>query len=87
MSGELDRAAVADLYGGFAGFLSGLFAGQPGSAVLPSFTQNFFIDYDQTIVQQNPINLNIVAGNGGVNAIGDISIMPISAASPMTVVG
>ena len=86
MSRELDRDAASELHGGFAGFLSGLFAGQPGSAIVPSFTQNFFIDYDQTIVQQNPVNLNVIAGEGGINSIGSISIMPVSAGSPMTVV-
>jgi hypothetical protein len=86
LSCELDREAAGELHGGFAGFLSGLFAGQPGGSLMPSFTQNFYIDYDQTIVQQNPVNLNIFAGDGGVNAIGDISIMPVSAGSAMTVI-
>ena len=74
----LTDASAAEVLGGWAGFLSGLFAGRPGSALVPSITQNYLIDYDQTIIQQNPVNLNIIAGDQGVNAIGDISIMNVN---------
>ena len=86
---DLDEQAYRDVCGGFAGFLSGLFAPAPGSGGMPSITNNVFIDYDytQNVFQQNPVNLSIGAGDNSIVAIeGGISIMPVSAGSPMTFV-
>ena len=35
---------------------------------------------------QNEINANFVTGNGGINSIGSLSFMPVSAGSPMTLI-
>ena len=78
---DLTQSHAAEVEGGFAGFLSGLFAGRPGGAGLPSITQNFVIDFDQTIVQQNPVNLTFAAGDGGANVVGDINVMNVNTGS------
>lgn len=83
---ELDREARHQLRGGFFGFLAGL---QAFSAPVPgpvpmSITNNVFVDYTQNIFQQNPLNVSITAGDGGVVSIGDFSPMLLSAGSPMT---
>lgn len=83
---DLDEQAHRAVCGGWAGFLSGLFAPTPGRAT--GMTTNFFIDYDVThnIFQQNPVNLNVGAGDGSVVAIDSLNITPVSAGSPMTFV-
>jgi hypothetical protein len=50
--------------------------------LVPSVTNNYFIDYDQTVVQQNPVNV-ILEGNS--NVIGSLSITPVNVNSPVTV--
>ncbi|MFK7913431.1 MAG: hypothetical protein AB8B93_05915 [Pseudomonadales bacterium] len=87
MDQDLDSNAYRDICGGWAGFLSGLFAGSPGGG-MPGMTNNFFVDYDVThnIFQQNPVNLNVGAGDGSVVAIDSLNITPVSAGSPMTFV-
>lgn len=86
LSTDLDEQAYREICGGWAGFLSGLFASTPGS--MPGMTNNFFIDYDVThnIFQQNPVNLTVGAGDGSVVAIDSLNITPVSAGSPMTFV-
>ncbi len=83
---ELDQQAYAEICGGWAGFLSGLFA--PSQGGMPGMTSNFYIDYDVThnIFQQNPVNLTVGAGDGSVVAIDSLNITPVSAGSPMTFV-
>ena len=81
----LDAAAVRDIKGGWTGFLAGLVAPLPGAQLVPSVTNNFFIDYDQTIVQQNPVNLTMIAGDGAVNSIGSLNITPVNIGSPVSV--
>jgi hypothetical protein len=85
---ELDREAQHQLRGGFYGFLAGLQAIRPsGPGALPmnlSVTNNVFVDYTQNVFQQNPLNVNITAGEGGVVSMGDFSPMLLSAGSPMT---
>ncbi len=84
---DLDAQAYKDVCGGWAGFLSGLFAPTPGG-LLPNMTSNYFFDIDVTnnmyTMQQNPINLSIGAGNGSVVAIDSLNLTPVSAGSPMT---
>ena len=84
-SRELDEAAYREVCGGWAGFLSGLFAPSGGSM---GVTNNLFIDYDVNnfVFQQNPINLSVGAGDNSIVAIESLNIAPISAASPMTFV-
>ncbi len=66
---ELDNAAAREARGGMNfGFLGGLFAGT--ESALPSFVQNFYVDYDQTVVQLAPVNFNVIADNGSVAQIG-----------------
>ena len=66
---ELDGIAARELTGGMnLGFLGGLFAGV--NSPLPSFVQNVFVDYDETVIQLAPVNLNLVADNGSINSIG-----------------
>jgi hypothetical protein len=79
---ELDSAALGELRGGWAGFLSGLVAPTPGSRLVPSVTNNFFIDYDQTVVQQNPVNVMI---EGSSNIIENLNITPVNVNSPVNV--
>ena len=69
---ELDNAAASELRGGINfGFLGGLNPGiDPSVPVVPSFTQNVFVDYDQTLIQVAPVNFNNVADNGSVASIG-----------------
>lgn len=68
---ELDVIAARELNGGMnLGFLSGLYAGRNGSSLVPSFTQNVFVDYDETVIQLAPVNFNLVADNGSINSIG-----------------
>lgn len=86
VSTDLDEQAYREICGGWAGFLSGLFAPTPGG--MAGMTNNFFIDYDVThnIFQQNPVNLTVGAGDGSVVAIDSLNITPVSAGSPMTFV-
>ena len=85
---ELDRKAQRQLSGGFFGFLAGLQAFRPAvPGPLPmnmSITNNVFVEYTQNVFQQNPLNVNITAGDGGVVSMGDFSPMLLSAGSPMT---
>lgn len=86
MSQELDQQAYTDICGGWAGFMSGLFA--PTQGGFPGMTSNYLIDYNvtQNIFQQNPVNLTIGAGDGAIVAIDSLNITPVSAGSPMTFV-
>ena len=86
MNAELDAQACREVTGGWAGFLSGLFAGAPGGPM--GMTTNLFVDYNVTnnIFQQNPVNLTVGAGDGSVVAIDSLNITPVSAGSPMTFV-
>ena len=79
---ELDTAAMSELRGGWTGFLSGLVAPTPGSRLVPSVTNNFFIDYDQTVVQQNPVNVIL---EGSSNVIENLNITPVNVNSPVNV--
>ena len=79
---ELDTAAMGELRGGWTGFLSGLVAPTPGSRLVPSVTNNFFIDYDQTVVQQNPVNVIL---EGSSNVIENLNITPVNVNSPVNV--
>ncbi|HEX7038383.1 MAG TPA: hypothetical protein VF210_21645 [Pseudomonadales bacterium] len=79
---QLDSTALEELRGGWAGFLSGLVAPSPGSRLVPSVTNNFFIDYDQTVVQQNPVNVIL---EGSSNVIGTLNITPVNVNSPVNV--
>ncbi len=84
---ELDREARKAVCGGFMGFLSGLQAFGPGGGYGPgNVTNNVLVNYTQNIFQQNPLNVNISAGDGGVVSMGDFSPMLLSAGSPMTFV-
>lgn len=79
---ELDAAAMTELKGGWTGFLAGLHAPSPSSRLVPSVMNNYFIDYDQTVVQQNPVNVIL---EGSSNVIGSLSITPVNVNSPVTV--
>ncbi len=86
-SRDLDEQAYKEVCGGFAGFLSGLFAVSGGG--FPGITNNYFMDIDvtQNIVQQNPVNLTIGVGEGATFAMGGgISIAPVNAASPVNLI-
>ena len=68
---ELDVIAARELNGGMnLGFLSGLYAGRSSNSLMPSFVQNVFVDYDETVIQLAPVNFNLVADNGSINSIG-----------------
>lgn len=79
---ELDTAAMSGLTGGWAGFLAGLYAPTPGSRLVPSVMNNFFIDYNQTVVQQNPVNV-IFEGNS--NVVGSLNVTAVNVNSPVNV--
>ncbi len=84
---QLDREARREVRGGFFGFLSGLYAPSPGgSGYGMNITNNIFVEYTQNIFQQNPLYVNISAGDGGIVSMGDFSPMLLSAGSPMTFV-
>lgn len=80
----LDSTALQELRGGSMnfGFLGGLVAPGPGNRLVPSVTNNFFIDYDQTVVQQNPVNVIL---EGSSNVIGSLNITPVNINSPVSV--
>ena len=78
----LDTAAMSEVKGGWAGFLSGLHADVPGGRLVPSVVTNYFIDYDQTVVQQNPVNVIL---EGSSNVIGTLNITPVNVNSPVNV--
>src|SRR5262245_5326482 len=83
-SDVLDRAA-ADLLRG--GFLEGLVPHSvPGQLNAQGIVNNFFIDVQQTVFQLNPVNLTVVNGSAGGNIVNDITVSPIAAASPMTLI-
>ena len=67
---ELDRKAAAELRGGF----------------YPAYIGTFLASFSFTEVTQNAVSINIISGAQGINSIGSISAMPVSAGSPMTVV-
>jgi hypothetical protein len=79
---ELDDGALCELRGGWTGFLGGLVAPNPGSRLVPSVMNNYFIDYDQTVVQQNPVNVIL---EGSSNVIGSLNITPVNVNSPVNV--
>jgi hypothetical protein len=79
---ELDIAAMGELRGGWTGFLSGLVDPGTSSRLTPSVMNNFFIDYDQTVIQQNPVNVIL---EGSSNVIGSLNITPVNVNSPVNV--
>lgn len=80
---ELDASAMSEVAGGWTGFLAGLYAPSSGSQrLVPSVMNNFFIDYDQTVVQQNPVN---VVFEGSSNVIDTLNITPVNVNSPVNV--
>lgn len=79
---ELDASALSEVSGGWSGFLAGLYAPTSGSRLVPSVMNNFFIDYDQTVVQQNPVNVVI---EGSSNVIDTLNITPVNVNSPVNV--
>ena len=56
-----------------------------GGYYLP-MVQNLLASFTFTKFTQNEVNLNIVSGAFGINSIGSISAMPVSAGSPMTLI-
>ena len=70
-SAPLDQAASAELRGGM---------------INPASISTFLASFDLTEVTQNAINVNFLTGDHGINSIGSLSIMPISAASAITVI-
>ena len=78
-STELDCAALEAVTGGF---LAGLVEYQRPSSYLPTIN-NFFVQYEQTIFQQNPTNVSIYNGDTGGDIINNINTSSLSAASPM----
>ena len=90
---ELDRVAITAIFGGrFSsgfGFITPYSkAGPQGgvSAGLPTNIYNVsnnFIDYDYTVIQQNPTNFNVHngAGNSGT-IVNSFSTLSLTAASP-----
>ena len=78
----LDTAAMCELRGGWPGFLSALAAPTSGPRLVPSVTNNFFIDYDHTVVQQNPVNVIL---EGSSNVIESLNITPVNVNSPVNV--
>lgn len=80
LSAELDRAAVADIAGGF---LEGLIPFGEGSSSMPPI-MNFFIQFEQNIFQQNPTNISIFNGDTGGDVINSINTSSLTAASPMS---
>lgn len=84
---QLDGEARREVRGGFFGFLSGLYAPSEGSSGYGMNVTNYvFVENTTNIFQQNPLNVNISAGDGGIVSIGDFSPMLLSAGSPMTFV-
>ncbi|MEL7538134.1 MAG: hypothetical protein AAFZ58_00790 [Pseudomonadota bacterium] len=78
---ELDREAADAVIGGFLG---GLIPHQdPVSSYLPTIN-NFFVQYEQNIFQQNPTNISIFNGDTGGDIINNISTNSLTAASPMS---
>ena len=97
-SEELDRAAIAAILGGRRyssgfGFIQPYTKASPlgASASLPASISNTniynvtnnFIDYDSTVIQQNPTNFNVHngAGNSGT-IVNSFSTLSLTAASP-----
>jgi hypothetical protein len=95
---ELDHAATAAIFGGrFSsgfGFIKpytkdvgplGVSAGLPANVYNTNIynVSNNFIDYDYTVIQQNPTNFNVHngAGNSGT-IVNSFSTLSLTAASP-----
>jgi len=94
---ELDRVATAAIFGGrFSsgfGFIKpytkagplGVSAGLPVNIYNTDIynVSNNFIDYDYTVIQQNPTNFNVHngAGNSGT-IVNSFSTLSLTAASP-----
>ncbi len=94
---DLDRAAIAAIFGGrFSsgfGFIqpyakpsaSGVSAGLPANIYNTSIynVSNNFIDYDYTVIQQNPTNFNVHNGAGNSGTItNSFNTLSLTAASP-----
>lgn len=77
---ELDRAALEAVTGGF---LDGLVNYARPSSYLPTIN-NFYVQYEQTLYQQNPTNVSIYNGDTGGDIINNINTSSLSAASPMS---
>ena len=94
---QLDSAAITAIFGG--GFSSGFgfitpytkakpLGVSPGSSVNIFNTNiynvsNNFIDYDYTVIQQNPTNFNVHNGAGNSGTItNSFSTLSLTAASP-----
>ncbi len=80
-SKELDLAALETVTGGFLDALVPYMT--PTSDYLPTIN-NFFVQYEQNIFQQNPTNISIFNGDTGGDIINNISTNSLTAASPMT---
>lgn len=79
LSLELDRAAAVEIAGGF---LEGLWA-YVEEGYMTGYN-NFFVQYEQNIVQQNPVNItNIISDTGGNVGI-DNGFSFVSAANPFS---
>lgn len=82
VSTELDRAAVEAVTGGFLGGLVPF--SRPVSSFFPTIN-NYFIEYEQTIFQQNPTNVSIYnTGDTLGNVVNNVNTSALSAASPMS---
>ncbi len=79
LSAELDRAAAMEIAGGF---LEGLIPFGEGGYMPPIY--NLFVQYEQTIFQQNPTNISIFNSGTGGDIINNIQTSSLSAASPMS---
>jgi hypothetical protein len=80
-STELDVAALKAVTGGFLESMVA-YAPREGS-YLPSIN-NYLIQYEQNIFQQNPTNITIMSGPTGGNVVNNISTNSLTAASPMS---
>ncbi len=79
-SKELDLAALEAVTGGFLDALVAYM--KPTSSYLPTIN-NFYVQYEQNIFQQNPTNISIFNGETGGDIINNISTNSLTAASPM----
>ena len=80
-STELDVAALEAVTGGFLESLVGYMP--PSNSYLPS-VNNYFIQWEQNIFQQNPTNITVMNGETGGDIINNISTNSLTAASPMS---
>lgn len=82
-STELDMAALETVTGGFLESLVAYAPPSASSSYLPSIN-NYFIQWEQNIFQQNPTNITVMNGETGGDIINNISTNSLTAASPMS---